>query len=130
MIFLQKKLVAPGSPKKAQAFAPEGELCYNGRMDKPAIDVAYVAELARLELTDEEKAVFQPQLENIVKYVEKISSVDISDVPPTMHGRAIVNALREDEVRPSLDRETALANAPARTGDEFMLPKIVEGAES
>ena len=47
-----------------------------------------------------------------------------------MHGRAIVNALREDEVRPSLDRETALANAPARTGDEFMLPKIVEGAES
>ena len=106
------------------------ELCYNGRMEKPAIDVAYVAELARLELTDEEKAVFQPQLENIVKYVEKISSVDVSDVPPTMHGRAIVNALREDEVRPSLDRETALANAPARTGDEFMLPKIVEGAES
>ena len=105
-------------------------MCYNGRMDKPAIDVAYVAELARLELTDEEKAVFQPQLENIVKYVEKISSVDISDVPPTMHGRATVNALREDEVRPSLDREAALANAPARTGDEFMLPKIVEGADS
>ncbi len=105
-------------------------MCYNGRMEKPAIDVAYVAELARLELTDEEKSVFQPQLENIVKYVEKISSVDVSDVPPTMHGRAIVNALREDEVRPSLDREAALANAPARTGDEFMLPKIVEGAES
>ena len=108
----------------------DADLCYNGGMDKPAIDVAYVAELARLELTDEEKAVFQPQLENIVKYVEKISSVDVSDIPPTMHGRAIVNALREDEVRPSLDRETALANAPARTGDEFMLPKIVEGAES
>ena len=110
--------------------AEGGELCYNERMEKPAIDVAYVAELARLELTDEEKSVFQPQLENIVKYVEKISSVDVSDVPPTMHGRAIVNALREDEVRPSLDREAALANAPARTGDEFMLPKIVEGAES
>ena len=99
-------------------------------MDKSAIDVAYVAELARLELTDEEKAVFQPQLENIVKYVEKISAVDASEVPPTMHGRAIVNALRDDVVRPSLDREAALANAPARTGDEFMLPKIVEGAES
>ena len=42
------------------------------------IDVGYVAELARLELTDEEKAVFQPQLENIVKYVEKISSVDVT----------------------------------------------------
>ena len=99
-------------------------------MNKPAIDVAYVAELARLELTDEEKAVFQPQLEDIVRYVEKISSVDVEGVPPTMHGRAIVNALREDEVRPSMPCEDALANAPARTGDEFMLPKIVEGAES
>lgn len=99
-------------------------------MEKSAIDVAYVAELARLELSDEEKAVFQPQLEDIVKYVEKISSVDVSDVPPTMHGRAIVNSLREDIVLPSMDREAALANAPARTGDEFMLPKIVEGADS
>lgn len=99
-------------------------------MNKPTIDVAYVAELARLDLTDAEKAVFQPQLENIVKYVEKIASVDVTDVPSTMHGREIVNAFREDVVRPSLDREVALANAPARTGDEFMLPKIVEGAES
>ena len=99
-------------------------------MNKPTIDVAYVAELARLELTEEEKSVFQPQLENIVKYVEKISSVDVDGVPPMVHGRAVVNAFREDEVRPSLDREDVLANAPARTGDEFMLPKIVEGAES
>lgn len=100
------------------------------RMDTPKIDVAYVAELARLELTPEEKAVFQPQLENIVKYVEKISSVDVTGVPPTLNGREIVNAFREDTVRPSMPREEALANAPARTGDEFMLPKIVEGAES
>ena len=99
-------------------------------MDKPAIDVAYVAELARLDLTDEEKAVFQPQLENIVKYVEKISSVAVDGVPPTQHGHAVVNALREDEVRPSMDRAEALANAPGRIGEEFLLPKIVEGAES
>ena len=64
-------------------------MCYNGGMDKPAIDVAYVAELARLELTDEEKAVFQPQLENIVKYVEKISSVDISDVTRCARTRCV-----------------------------------------
>ena len=94
------------------------------------IDVAYVAELARLELTDEEKTVFQPQLENIVKYVEKISEVDVEGVEPMMHGRPLVNAFREDVVRPSLDREAALSNAPARVGDEFLLPKIVEGAES
>ena len=88
------------------------------------IDVGYVAELARLELTDEEKAVF------IVKYVEKISSVDVEGVEPMMHGRPLVNAFREDEVKPSLATETALANAPKRVGDEFLLPKIVEGAES
>ena len=94
------------------------------------IDVGYVAELARLELTDEEKSVFQGQLEDIVKYVEMISSVDVEGIEPTMHGRAIVNAFREDTVRPSLDREAALANAPRRTENEFYLPKIVEGAES
>lgn len=99
-------------------------------MDGNKIDVAYVAELARLDLSDEERSVFQGQLENIVKYVEKISSVDVRGVEPTMHGREIVNALREDEVHPSMDRELALANAPRRTENEFYLPKIVEGAES
>ena len=99
-------------------------------MNKASIDVAYVAELARLELTAEEKAVFQPQLENIVKYVEKISGVDVADVPPTLHGRELVNAFREDVVRPSLDRALALGNAPLRSETEFTLPKIVEGAES
>ena len=94
------------------------------------IDVGYVAELARLELTDEEKAVFQSQLENIVKYVEKINSVNVEGVEPMMHGRPLVNAFREDAVRPSMDREDALGNAPARVGEEFLLPKIVEGAES
>ena len=94
------------------------------------IDVAYVAELARLELTDEEKNVFQPQLESIVGYVDKISSVDVDGVEPMMHGRPLVNAFREDVVRPSLPVEVALGNAPKRVGDEFLLPKIVEGAES
>ena len=94
------------------------------------IDVAYVSNLARLELTEEEKATFQPQLEGIVGYVEKISEVNVEGVPPMMHGKEIVNAFREDEVRPSMATETALANAPARVGDEFLLPKIVEGAES
>ena len=94
------------------------------------IDVGYVAELARLELTDEEKSVFQPQLESIVSYVEKISEVPVDGVEPMMHGRRLVNVFREDSVKPSMDREAALANAPSRVGEEFLLPKIVEGAES
>lgn len=99
-------------------------------MSNAKIDVAYVAELSRLELTEAEKAVFQPQLENIVKYVEKISSVDVTDVPPTLHGREIVNAFREDVVRPSMARDLVLGNAPLASDTEFTLPKIVEGAES
>ena len=94
------------------------------------IDVAYVAELARLELTDEEKAVFQPQLESIVGYVEKISKVDVDGVEPMMHGRPLVNAFREDVVRASLPTEVALSNAPKRVGDEFLLPKIVDKTEN
>lgn len=94
------------------------------------IDVAYVSELARLELTEEEKTLFQAQLESIVGYVEKISEVDVEGVPPMMHGHDTVNAFRDDVVGESLPAETALANAPKRVGDEFLLPKIVEGAES
>ena len=94
------------------------------------IDVTYVAELARLELGEEEKARLQTQLEGIVKWVDKIKEVDVEGVEPMMHGHSVVNAFREDVVRPSIDREAALGNAPARVGDEFLLPKIVEGAES
>lgn len=99
-------------------------------MAENKIDVAYTANLARLELTAEEQELFQSQLEDIVKYVAKISEVDISGVKPMMHGRPLVNAFREDVVRPSMDREAALGNAPAKVGEEFLLPKIVEGAES
>jgi len=93
------------------------------------IDVGYVAELARLALSEEEMQKMQAQLPQIVKYVEKISAVDVDGVVPTMHGQKLVNVFREDEVRPSIDREAVLENAPARHGFEFKLPKIVEDAE-
>lgn len=92
------------------------------------IDVAYVAELARLKLTPEEARTFQQQLETIVKYVEKIGELDLSGIEPTLHGQSLVNVFREDVVVPSLDRERFLANAPERNGYEFRLPKIVEDA--
>jgi aspartyl-tRNA(Asn)/glutamyl-tRNA(Gln) amidotransferase subunit C len=94
------------------------------------IDVRYVAELARLELTDEEAELFQRQLGTIVQYVEKIGELDVDGIEPTLHGQKLVNAFREDVVTPSLDREKALANAPERHDYEFKLPKIVEDAES
>ena len=92
------------------------------------IDVAYVAELARLDLTQDEKRTFQQQLETIVQYVEKIGELDLEGIEPTMHGQSLVNVFREDVVVPSFDRERALKNAPERNGAEFKLPKIVEDA--
>lgn len=92
------------------------------------IDVAYVAELARLDLTADEKSTFQQQLETIVRYVEKIGELNIDGIEPTLHGQPLVNVFREDAVVPSLDRERALRNAPERNGFEFKLPKIVEDA--
>ncbi|HNX35394.1 MAG TPA: Asp-tRNA(Asn)/Glu-tRNA(Gln) amidotransferase subunit GatC [Kiritimatiellia bacterium] len=92
------------------------------------IDVAYVAGLARLALSADEKCTFQQQLETIVKYVEKIGELDLSGIEPTLHGQSLVNAFREDVVVPSMDRERFLANAPERNGFEFKLPKIVEDA--
>lgn len=92
------------------------------------IDVAYVAELARLALTPEEARQFQGQLENIVHYVEKIGQLDVTGIEPTLHGQGQENVLRDDVVIPSTIRETALSNAPARNGYEVKLPKIVEEA--
>ncbi len=99
-------------------------------MKTAKIDVSYVAELARIELSDDERELFQSQLEKVVGYVEKIAELDLEGVEPTMTGCIVSNVLRPDEVRPSMDRETALENAPMRTETEFKLPKIVEGAES
>jgi len=94
--------------------------------DAVKIDVAYVARLARLYLTDEERRTFQSQLEHIVAYVHKIRELDVEGIEPTSHAIAVQNVFRTDDVRPGLDRDAVLANAPARTGDQFMVPKIVE----
>ena len=97
-------------------------------MADASFDIDYIARLAHVELTDAEKAAFGKQLGDVLAYMEKLKSLDVKGVEPTMHGHGRVNAFREDVVTPSLDRESALANAPERTGDEFRLPKIVEDA--
>ena len=95
-------------------------------MDAANIDVAYVANLARLHLTDEEIATYQPQLEQVVAYVRQIDELDLDDVEPMSHAVDVKNVFREDEVRPSLDHETVMANAPAEVNDQFKVPKIME----
>ena len=75
-------------------------------------EVLHVAGLARLELSETEVARFQEQLSDILEAVSKISELDLEGVPPTSHPLDVVNVWRDDEPRPCLPREEALANAP------------------
>ena len=89
-------------------------------------EVEHVARLARLELTEEEKARMLAQLDSILRYMEKLNELDTRDVEPTSHVLPIVNVMREDELRPCLSQEEALANAPDRYDVFFRVPKIIE----
>ena len=85
-------------------------------------EVVHVARLARLELTDEELDRFAGQLDAILDSVGKVSELDLSEVEPTLHPLALSNVWAEDEPRPSLEVEEALANAPDREDDAFRVP--------
>ncbi|MEO6053666.1 MAG: Asp-tRNA(Asn)/Glu-tRNA(Gln) amidotransferase subunit GatC [Chthoniobacterales bacterium] len=95
-------------------------------MSDKSIDVRYVAELARLALTDEEVTQFQPQLESILKYVEQLSEVNVDDVVATAHTTPVFNVFREDVVLESLDKEAALANAPLSANGLVIVTKVIE----
>jgi aspartyl-tRNA(Asn)/glutamyl-tRNA(Gln) amidotransferase subunit C len=85
-------------------------------------EVLHVARLARLELTDEEVERFTDQLSAILEAVAKVSELDLSDIEPTAHPLDVVNVWAEDEPRPSLSVDDALANAPDRHGGFFKVP--------
>ena len=82
----------------------------------------HVARLARLELRDDELGRLEPQLNDILAAVSKVSELDLSDVPPTSHPLEVVNVWAADEPRPCLSVEDALANAPEREGNFFKVP--------
>jgi aspartyl-tRNA(Asn)/glutamyl-tRNA(Gln) amidotransferase subunit C len=94
--------------------------------DTSKIDVAYVAHLARLQLSETEMAKFSAQLKDILAYVAKLDELDVSGVEPTAHAAPLTNVFRKDEVRPSIERGRILANAPEQARDLFIVPKIVE----
>ena len=90
------------------------------------IDIEHVARLARLELTDEEKARLRDQLRVILENAAKVSEVATDDVPATAYAIPRSNVLRPDEVTPSLTLEEVLSNAPEVEDDRFKVPKVVE----
>ena len=85
-------------------------------------EVLHVAQLARLELTDDEVTRFQEQLSEIIGAVSKVSELDLRDVPPTAHPLEIQNAWAEDVPRPCLPLDEVFANAPDRDDDLFRVP--------
>lgn len=88
--------------------------------------VHHVAALAHLALSVEEEAKMQEQLSAILEAVETLRELDTSSVEPTSHAAATAARWREDAVQPSLSVDKALANAPAKVGTSFAVPRILE----
>ena len=88
-------------------------------------DVDYVATLARLRFSDEEREQLVDQLNEILKYMEQLDRIDIDDIPPTSHVLDLRNVLRKDVVDESLPHDEALANAPEKDRGHFMVPKVL-----
>ncbi len=90
------------------------------------IDVAKTADLARLRLTPEEAESYRGQLDRILDYIGLLGRVDTDGVEPMAHPLGLMDSVRADEVAESLPVEAVLANAPARHGDQFLVPRVVE----
>ncbi len=88
-------------------------------------DVEHVARLARLALTDDEIEHLTEELAGILGHAQDVAALDLADVPPTAHPLPLENVLRRDEVRPSLDRDEVLAQAPAAEDGRFRVPRIL-----
>lgn len=88
-------------------------------------EVSHVAKLARLHMSQQEIEAMAKQLDDILTYVAKLNELDTEGIVPTTHAISIVNAFREDEVKPSLEREKTLANAPRQNDESFVVPKVI-----
>jgi aspartyl-tRNA(Asn)/glutamyl-tRNA(Gln) amidotransferase subunit C len=91
-------------------------------------DVEHIAELARLKFKDEELQNFTEQLNEILAYMEQLNELDTENIEPLSHPIEGGNVFREDVVKPSLDREHALKNAPDQDDVFFKVPKVIPGA--
>lgn len=90
------------------------------------IDIAYVARLARLEMSEEELDRYRSQLGDILEHAARVQALPTEDVPPTAHPLPLENAFRADEIGPCLDRDEVLGQAPDRDGAFFRVPRILE----
>ena len=90
------------------------------------LDVAYVARLARINLTEDEAKLFQKQLDDVLKYVETLRQVDVTGIDAATHGLPVFDVFRDDAPRHWFTAEQALNNAPRKANGLFVVPKVVE----
>ena len=88
-------------------------------------EVAHLARLARLAVTDDELDMFSGQLAVILESVASVSEVAADDIPPTSHSVPLTNVFRDDLVTPGLTQQQALAGAPAEQDGRFRVPRIL-----
>ncbi len=94
------------------------------KVTKEVVD--HIAKLARLDLTDEEKAKYQQSMASVLEYADKLNDLDLDDVPPTAHAVAQQNVIRKDEVNSTLAVDRALANAAKSQDDQFAIQAVFE----
>jgi aspartyl-tRNA(Asn)/glutamyl-tRNA(Gln) amidotransferase subunit C len=92
------------------------------------LNIDYVAQLARIALTDDEKKRFSQQLGDVLGYIEKLKEVDVSGVEPTAHAFPVFNVWREDVAEPGFGAEVLEKIAPAARNQMVVVPKVVEDA--
>jgi aspartyl-tRNA(Asn)/glutamyl-tRNA(Gln) amidotransferase subunit C len=90
------------------------------------MDIAKVAKLARLALSEEERATFGNQLEQVLAYMEQLNRLDTTGIEPTSHVIPISNVFREDEVKASFPKDEVLGIGPDKEGGYFKVPRIIE----
>ena len=88
-------------------------------------ELAHLARLARLAVTDEELDLFAGQLDVVLGAVARVGEADVDDVPPTTHAVPMTNVMRPDVATPCLPRDVVLAEAPAAEDDRFRVPRIL-----
>ena len=88
--------------------------------------IEHVANLARLNISEQEKEKLTTEMESIISYVDKLNELDTSGIMPTAHVIPVKNVFREDKVAKSFDREKILSNAPSAEDGCFKVPKVVE----
>lgn len=95
-------------------------------MSTEHMNVRQIADLARIDLSEEECKTFQGQLDSILGYIETLKNVDVEGIEPTAHASPVFDRIREDQARPGLEQTDLLRNAPESALGQIRVPKVVD----